>query len=301
MIGVVARRLLRSSLEKAPRPSPLRGRLSRVSRRFMKTVSQPEPAMASDPESERRNSAMPAPSVLIVDDNPDIRDSLSDMLIHEGYAVESVGYGADAIQHITQKRYGAAILDMQLPDLDGLSVLKAITELDPNLPIVVITAHGTIENRSGSLTRGAFAYLTKPYDSGEVKAILRRAFSVKGLEVRAEHVEQALRASEARFRTLVESATDAIVLADHRGHIISWNQAAERLFGYSKQDALGRPVTILMPARYRPSYEAALARLERTGQSPLVGKTLEFTGLTKSGREFPLELSLASWTTKDGT
>jgi PAS domain S-box-containing protein len=257
--------------------------------------------MASDPESERRNPAMPAPSVLIVDDNPDIRDSLSDMLIHEGYAVESVGYGAEAIQHITQKRYGVAILDMQLPDLDGLSVLKVIAELDPNLPIVVITAHGTIENRSGSLTRGAFAYLTKPYDSGEVKAILRRAVSIKGLEARAEHVEQALQASEARFRTLVESATDAIVLTDHGGHNISWNQAAERLFGYSKQDALGRPVTILIPARDRPSYEAALARSQRTGQSPLLGKTLEFTGLTKSGREVPLELSLATWTTKDGT
>ncbi|HXF91674.1 MAG TPA: PAS domain S-box protein [Nitrospiraceae bacterium] len=244
---------------------------------------------------------MPVPSVLIVDDNPDIRDSLSDMLIHEGYAVESIGHGAEAIRLVKQKRYGAAILDMQLPDLDGLSVLKVLTELDPNLPIVVITAHGTMETRSGSLTRGAFAYLTKPYDSGEVKAILRRVFSVKGLEVRAEHVEQALRASEARFRTLVESATDAIVLADHRGHIISWNQAAERLFGYSKQDALGRPLTILMPARYRPSYEAALAQLERTGRSPLLGKTLEFTGLTQSGRELPLELSLASWTTPDGT
>lgn len=244
---------------------------------------------------------MPVPSVLIVDDNPDIRDSLSDMLIHEGYAVESIGHGAEAIRLVKQKRYGAAILDMQLPDLDGLSVLKVLTELDPNLPIIVITAHGTMENRSGSLTRGAFAYLTKPYDSGEVKAILRRVFSVKGLEVRAEHIEQALRASEARFRTLVESATDAIVLADHRGHIISWNQAAERLFGYSRQDALGRPLTILMPVRYRPSYEAALARLERTGRLPLLGKTLEFTGLTQSGREFPLELSLASWTTPDGT
>ncbi len=260
-----------------------------------------ELAMIAYPEHEHRHSGMSAPAVLIVDDNPDIRDSLSDMLIHEGYAVESVGHGAEAIRLVKQKRYGAAILDMQLPDLDGLSVLKVFTELDPNLPIVVITAHGTMENRSGSLTRGAFAYLTKPYDSAEVKSILRRAFSVKGLEVRAAHVEQALHDSEARFRTLVESATDAIVLADHRGHIVSWNRAAERLFGYSRLEALGQPLTILMPLRYRQLHEAALARLGSTGQSSLVGKTLEFTGLTKSGQEFPLELSLASWTTQDGT
>lgn len=71
--------------------------------------------------------------------------------------------------------------------------------------------------------------------------MLRRAVAVKGLAVRAEYVEQALHASEERFRALVESATDGIVLADQNGHIIWWNGAAERMFGYNKQEALGHP------------------------------------------------------------
>ena len=176
--------------------------------------------------------------ILIVDDDPDIRESLGDMLLHEGYAVQSVPDGSAALQRVRSERYGAALLDIQLPDLNGLSVLKVMMELDPDLPIIVLTGNATMENTVGSLAKGAFAYLTKPYNSQELKAILRRAVSMKGLVVRAEHVEQALQASEERFRALVESATDAIVLADQNGHIIWWNSAAERMFGYSKLEAL---------------------------------------------------------------
>ncbi len=240
------------------------------------------------------------PPVLIVDDDPDTRETLSDLLVSEGYDVQSVALGADALEQVRHNRFGAVLLDIQLPDLNGLSVLKVLTELDPHLPIIVLTGHASAENTIGSLIRGAFAYLTKPYNSQEVKAVLRRAVSVKDLAERAEHVEQALRASEDRFRVLVESATDAIILADHGGYIISWNNAAERVFGYSKEEALGRPLTVLMPERYRQAHEQGLARLIRTGESRLVGKTLELMGLTKQGQEFPLELSLASWQTQEG-
>ncbi|MGQ0810782.1 MAG: PAS domain S-box protein [Nitrospiraceae bacterium] len=244
---------------------------------------------------------MSAPSILIVDDDPDIRESLSDMLVYEGYSVQTVAYGTQALQEVKQQRYGAALLDIQLPDLDGLSVLKVMMELDPHLPIVVMTGHASTENTIGSLTKGAFAYLTKPYNSDEVKAVLQRALSVKGLTVRAEHMEQALHASEVRFRALVESATDAIVLADQGGHIISWNKAAERLFGYEKEEALGHSLSMLMPARYREVHETGLARVVGTGQTRVVGKTVELVGLTKQGREFPLELSRAWWSTQEGS
>lgn len=243
---------------------------------------------------------MSMPPVLIVDDDPDIRETLSDMLTFEGYDVESVGLGNDAVQQVRQKRFGAALLDIQLPDLNGLSVLKVLTELDPHLPVIVLTGHASTENTIGSLVRGAFAYLTKPYNLQEVKAVLRRAVSVKNLAVRAEHVEQALRASEERFRALVESATDAIILADQGGHIISWNKSAGRMFGYTKEEVLGQPLSLLMPARFRQAHEQGLARVARTGRSTLIGQTIEFVGLTKQGREFPLELSLAFWETEEG-
>lgn len=239
-------------------------------------------------------------AVLIVDDDRDIRESLTDMLRHEGYLVESASSGNEALSHAKQRQYGAAILDIQLPDLNGLSVLKVLMELDASLPVIILTGNATSENTIGSLAKGAFAYLTKPYNAQELKAVIRRAVSVKGLAVRAEHVEQALHASEERFRALVESATDAIVLADHCGHIIWWNGAAERMFGYSKREALGQSLTILMPDRFRPAHETGIMRLAKGETAKMIGKTVELVGLTKTGVEFPIELSLASWRAKEG-
>ena len=239
-------------------------------------------------------------SILIVDDDPDIRESLSDMLSHEGYQVQSAASGTEALQHAKQERYEAALLDIHLPDLNGLSVLKVLLELDTFLPVIILTGEATPDNTIGALSKGAFAYLTKPYNSQELKSIIRRAVSVKGLAARAEHVEQALQASEERFRALVESATDAIVLADHNGHIIWWNGSAEQMFGHTKREALGQSLTMLMPERFREAHAAGVMRLAGGGTPTQIGKTIELVGLTKAGDEFPIELSLASWRAKEG-
>ncbi len=248
------------------------------------------------------NSVMTqATHVLIVDDDPDIRDALSDMLEHEGYRVHAVGTGVEAIRQARQTHYEAALLDMQLPDLHGHVVMKFLMDADPKLPIIAITAYAVEKNTIGSLTRGAFAYVTKPYNSTELKATLRKAIGVKALAVKAERVETALSESEERFRCLVESAPDAIIVGDQRGHIISWNQSAQRMFSYTDEEVLGKPLTLLMPARYREAHHKGLERLRSTGQATMIGRTMELHGLRKDGTEFPLELSLACWKTKEGT
>ena len=76
-----------------------------------------------------------ATSILIIDDDPDIRESLGDMLVHEGYQVQSVPDGTEALQCVKRERYSAALLDVQLPDLNGLSVMKVMMELDPVCPL----------------------------------------------------------------------------------------------------------------------------------------------------------------------
>ena len=198
--------------------------------------------------------------ILIVDDDPDIREALSDRLVLEGYTAQAVGTGGEAIQKVRHERYGAVLLDIGLPDINGLSVLKILTELDSKLPVIVITAQTTEENKVGSLRKGAFAYLAKPFNLEEVRATVRRAVAGKALAVKAEDVEHAWRESEERFRCVVESATDAIVLADAGGNIISWNRAAEGLFGYAEHEVMGQPLTILMPMRYREAHQRGLER-----------------------------------------
>lgn len=94
---------------------------------------------------------------------------------------------------------------------------------------------------------------------------------------------------------LVETTPDAVILADSRGTIILWNKAAQALFGYSMQEAIGMPLAFLMPERYRDAHHKGLARVQATGQSRLAGKPIEMQGLRKDGTEFPLELSLGTW------
>jgi PAS domain S-box-containing protein len=116
-----------------------------------------------------------------------------------------------------------------------------------------------------------------------------------------KQMEETLRESEMRFRSVVQSAIDAIILADSDGNIISWNKGAQTIFGYEEEEVLGKPLTILMPERYREAHLKGLERVRRTGKSSYIGKISELHGLRKNGSEFPLELSRAAWKVGDKT
>ena len=108
--------------------------------------------------------------------------------------------------------------------------------------------------------------------------------------------EAALRASELRFRSVAESAIEGIVSIDERGRIVFWNRGAQEIFGYWDDEVKDRPVQMLMPERFRADHERGLRRYLETGQSSIIGRTIELAGLRKDGREFPLELSVSTWT-----
>lgn len=102
---------------------------------------------------------------------------------------------------------------------------------------------------------------------------------------------------ETTVDAIVESATDAIVTADAKGVIVTWNPAATRLFGYKQEEAIGEPLTLLVPERFRDAHRAGLSRVSETGETRIIGTTVHVAGIHKEGREFPIELSLATWIT----
>ncbi|MEO8170486.1 MAG: PAS domain S-box protein, partial [Oxalobacteraceae bacterium] len=108
-----------------------------------------------------------------------------------------------------------------------------------------------------------------------------------------QQAEQELRDSEERYRAVTQSANDAIITADEAGHIVSWNRGAVAIFGYTHAEALGKPLTLLMPERYRHRHLAGMQRIQAGGASSIIGKTVELAGLRKDMSEFPLELLLA--------
>ena len=111
----------------------------------------------------------------------------------------------------------------------------------------------------------------------------------------SKRVEVALRESEERFRSVAQSANDAIITADSNGNIVSWNRGARTIFGYREEEVLGQPLSLLMPDRYKQAHQQGMERLRSTGEHRVIGTTVELEGRRKEGGEFPLELALSSW------
>lgn len=115
-----------------------------------------------------------------------------------------------------------------------------------------------------------------------------------------KQAEEALKESEVRYRTVSQSASDAIISANHEGKIVGWNRSAEAIFGYSEAEVMERPLTLLMPARFHDPHCEGMNRVQSGGEKHLIGKTVEVQGLRKDGREFPLEMSLSEWKVEEG-
>jgi diguanylate cyclase (GGDEF)-like protein/PAS domain S-box-containing protein len=116
-----------------------------------------------------------------------------------------------------------------------------------------------------------------------------------------EKTEEALRESEARMRTITDSALDAILMMDPDGHTSYWNPAAERIFGYTGDEAIGKNLhQLIVPQRYHEAHHAAFDIFKRTGQGNAINSTIELEACHKNGHEISVELSLSAFRLKNG-
>ena len=115
-----------------------------------------------------------------------------------------------------------------------------------------------------------------------------------------KRAEEALQTSEEKFRSVVQTANDAIVTADSHGNITNFNHGAETIFGYSAGEVIGKPLVVLMPDRFKEPHQRGFKRYLETSEAHVIGKTVELAGKRKDGTEFPVELSLSSWETGEG-
>ena len=101
--------------------------------------------------------------------------------------------------------------------------------------------------------------------------------------------------SEEKYRSVIQSASDAIVTTDINGLIIDWNRAADNIFGYAAGEIIGEKLDKIIPQSYRTSHNDGTNRIVLGGKRDVIGKTIELVGLHKNGQEFPIELSLSIW------
>ena len=105
--------------------------------------------------------------ILIVDDKEMMRDSVATTLVRKGYVVVTAPSGADALEKLSKRTFDAVITDLQMPEMDGLGLLQEIRQMDEQLPVIFMTAFGSIETAVAAMKQGAFDYITKPF-SGDV-------------------------------------------------------------------------------------------------------------------------------------
>ena len=101
--------------------------------------------------------------------------------------------------------------------------------------------------------------------------------------------------AEDKFASMAKTAIDAIIIADENDNIIFWNIGAEKTFHYTEKETVGKPLTVIMPERYRDAHKKGLKRILEGEKSKYVGKTIELEGIRKDGSEFPVEFSVTHW------
>ncbi|HEY7159294.1 MAG TPA: ATP-binding protein [Gemmataceae bacterium] len=170
--------------------------------------------------------------VLVVDDDPDTRSNLCDILELDNFQVETAGTVAEVLQRDDWKRISAILLDRRLPDGSAEELLPRLRQLAPEAAILIVTGYADLQGAIAALRQGAADYILKPINPDALRASLTRIAERRRLTAAKER-------SETAFRTLVEAAPCLIVIlrADHR--IAYFSPFAEELTGYRAEEVLG--------------------------------------------------------------
>lgn len=139
---------------------------------------------------------------------------------------------------------------------------------------------------------GAHTCRPRHFSADDVHFLQAVAHVLAAAIERQQH-EEALRASEARYRAIVDTAADAIITIDENGHILLFNPAAEKIFGYRAEEVLGQNVSVLMPSPYREQHDRYIRNYLETGRRRIIGRGREVTGLRKDGSTFPMYLAVS--------
>jgi PAS domain S-box-containing protein len=249
-------------------------------------------------------------NILVADDDPEILQLLEETLQLEGHQVTLASNGQEAVDRVKDNSIDLAVLDVNMPVMDGLSALRSIKEFDEGVAALIITGHADVNSlRQAVGDNGAIDYIIKPFQKSELirsvsNALLSKDFSLKESRLRKElldhigHLEETLeektlqlRESQIKHKQIVENANDAIVVAqDWRFRF--FNSKAIDLFGYSAEEILERPFLDLLHPEDRPMVERMHKKRLKGEKLP---STYPFRVLRKNGETVWVEIS-AVWT-----
>ncbi len=185
-------------------------------------------------ESEALRQSSECALVLVVDDDPNLRKTLSDILRSQDYLVESAGDGSGALAIVEEAKPTLAVIDLRLPDMNGLALLEEIKRRSPITECIVLTGHASQDSAIDAINKGAYSYLIKPYDVDQLLVTIRRA-------VERGELDRQLRRNEKYYRDLINHLQEQVVVIDRDYRITDVNQTFLEFIGKQFDEIAGRP------------------------------------------------------------
>jgi PAS domain S-box-containing protein len=233
--------------------------------------------------------------VLLVEDNPGdarlVREALKGGG-HPPFAVVVATELASAVEHLEKGGFDVALVDLSLPDSRGLDTFLKVREHARSVPVLVLSGLEDAEVAGRAVQAGAQDYVYKSeltYD--QLPRAILYALSRQQLLQQLEDNVRELRASQERYHFVTEAAQDAIITVDEGDEIVFVNSAAERLFGYPKEEMVGTRASALLPEESRAAFDAALTAIASGPKEPRPSGPVALIGRHKNGGRMNLDLT----------
>jgi PAS domain S-box-containing protein len=193
------------------------------------------------------------PKVIIIDDEKGLRTGTQRLLQSEGYEVDTAENGTEGIRLAAENDYDLAIIDLKMPDIDGIEVLKEIKKNRPNTVCFIATAYASYETAIESTKTGAYSYIPKPFTPEELIQNLQQGYAYRILLVEAERLrkereERLLEVAfeKTRLNTIINSITDGVLVVNKTGELVLYNTAALTYFELN-QIIIGENILGILP------------------------------------------------------
>jgi PAS domain S-box-containing protein len=232
--------------------------------------------------------------VLMVEDDGDFFATTREMLAASDRMKTELAWAADyerGLEYLRAGSFDVALVDLHLGARNGLDLLREIRRESIDTPVIMITADTDPQHDDEALAAGAADHIVKSR-MNEYRLVRSIRYTIE-----RKRAADALRASEQKFRSVTQSAHDGIIAADPQGRIISWNAGAQSMFGYREDEIIGRPIMSLLPERCHADYGT---RVAPASNSDAASPVFEAVGISESGFEFAIELSVSKWQTAEG-